>query len=143
MRTVLLLLFAASAATSAIDPSGKRICGEWRGTSRCTNLALAPSCKDETVRYVFTGPIGGKNTYHAAADKLVGKDYRPMGEMDFTYDARDSTWSSPLDVPSCKECRWRFRIRGSQLIGGLNSGAQDTLRSVIAIRHLKSRGEPP
>ena len=98
MRIVLLFLFAASAATSPVDPAGKRICGEWRGTSRCTNLRLAPSCKDETVRYVFTGPIAGK--YHVAADKLVGKDYQPMGEMDFTYDVPDSTWSSKLDVPS-------------------------------------------
>jgi hypothetical protein len=132
MGIVLLFLFAAAAA-SPIDPAGKRILGEWRGTSTCTNRVLAPSCKDETVRYVFTGPIGGK--YHVAADKLVGKDYLPMGEMDFAYDARDSTWTFPLDVPSCQECRWWFRIRGSQLIGGLNSGAQDTLRRVSAIRH--------
>lgn len=43
-------------------------------------VMLAPACKDETVRYVFTGPIGGTNTSHLAADKLVGKEYLPMGE---------------------------------------------------------------
>ena len=138
MRTLLLLLtvmFAALAASPATDPAGNRIRGEWRGTSQCANLVLAPACKDETVRYFFTGPIGATNTYHAAADKLVGKSYQSMGEMDLTYHAADSTWTGVLDVPSCKACRWWFRVRGSRLTGGLTSGAQDTLRKVMATRH--------
>jgi len=130
-----LLLIALLAASPLKETAGNRIRGEWRGTSQCTNLKLAPACKDETVRYVFTGPIGRANAYHAAADKLVGKNYQPMGEMDFAYDAADSTWISPLDTPGCKECRWWFRIRGSRLSGVLTSGAQDTLRRVTALRH--------
>jgi hypothetical protein len=138
MRTLLLLLavmFAALAASPPPDPAGNRIRGEWRGTSQCTNLELAPGCKDETVRYVFTGPIGGTNKYHVAADKLVGKNYQPMGEFDLMYAAAESTWAFVLNVPSCKECRWWFRVRGSRLTGGLNSAAQDTLRKVTATRH--------
>ena len=138
MRTFLLLLtvmFAALAASPPTDPAGNRIRGEWRGTSQCTNLVLAPACKDETVRYVFTGPIGRTNAYHAAADKLVGKSYQSMGDLDLTYDAADSTWTGVLDVPGCKECRWRFRIRGSRLTGGLTTAAHDTLRKVMATRH--------
>jgi hypothetical protein len=139
MRTLWLLLvvmFAALAASPPSDPAGNRIRGEWRGTSQCTNLTLAPGCKDETARYVFTGPTGGKNTYHVAADKLVGKEYQPMGEFDLKYGAADSTWSVVFDVPSCKECRWWFCVRGSQLTGGLTSAKQDTLRKVTATRHL-------
>jgi hypothetical protein len=148
MRPLVLLLavmFAALAASPPTDPAGNRIRGEWRGRSLCTNLVLAPACKDETVRYVFTGPIGGTNKYHAAADRLVGKNYQPMGEMDLTYGAADSTWSGALNVPSCKECRWWFRIRGSGLIGGLTSAAQDTLRKVTAMRYSRPRGvhDPP
>lgn len=138
MRTLLLLpivMLAVVAASPPTDPAGNRIRGEWRGTSQCTNPVLAPACKDETVRYVFTGPIGRTSTYHAAADKLVGKAYRPMGEMDFTYGAADSTWTSVLDMPGCRACQWWFRIRGSRLIGGLTSSAHDTLRKVTAIRH--------
>jgi len=138
MRTLLLLLavmLAAVAASPPIDPAGNRIRGEWRGTSQCTNLVLAPACKDETVRYVFTGPVGGTNTYHVAADKLVGKNYQPMGEFDVKYGAADSTWAYVLNVPSCKECRWWFRVRGSRLTGGLTSAAHDTLRKVRAVRH--------
>ena len=107
------------------------------GTSLCTNRELAPACKDETVRYVFTGPIGGTKTYHVAADKLVGKNYQPMGEFDLKYGAADSTWTYVLNVPSCKECRWWVRVRGSRLTGGLNSAAQDTLRKVTATRFAK------
>ena len=70
----LVAMLATLAATPPIDPAGRRIVGEWRGTSLCTNRELAPACKDETVRYVFTGPIGGTNTYHLVADKLVGQD---------------------------------------------------------------------
>jgi hypothetical protein len=134
MRTLLTVMFAALAASPPTDLAGNRIRGEWRGTSQCTNLVLAPACKDETVRYVFTGPIGRTNKYHAAADKLVGKNYQSMGDLDLTYDAADSTWTGVLDMPSCKECRWWFRIRGSRLTGGLTSGAQDTLRKVMAMR---------
>lgn len=138
MRTLLLpltvVMFAALAASPPTDPAGNRIRGEWRGTSQCTNLLLAPACKDETVRYVFSGPIGGRNTYHVAADKLIGKTYQPMGEFDLTYGAADSTWTTVFNVPSCKECRWWFRIRGSRLTGGLTSAAQDTLRRVMATR---------
>ena len=137
MRTLLLLLsvmFAALAASPPSNPAGNRIRGEWRGTSQCMNLALAPACKDETVRYVFTGPIG-TNKYHVAADKLVAKNYQPMGEFDLTYGPADSTWTFVLDVPSCKECRWWFRVRGSRLTGGLTTAAQDTLRKVMATRH--------
>jgi len=138
MRTLLLLLtvmLAAVAASPPNDPAGNRIRGEWRGTSQCTNLVLAPGCKDETVRYIFAGPIGGTNTYHVAADKLVGKNYQPMGEFDLKYGAADSTWAVVFNVPSCKECRWWFRIRGAQLTGGLTSAAHDTLRKVMATRH--------
>jgi hypothetical protein len=135
MRFLLLpVMLAALAAAPATDPAGNRIRGEWRGTSQCTNRALAPGCNDETVRYVFTGPARGTNTYHVAADKLVGKDYRQMGEFDLAYVPADSTWSFALDVPSCKACRWWFRVRGSRLSGGLTSGAQDTLRKVTAVR---------
>jgi len=126
---------AALAASPPSSPAGNRIRGEWRGTSQCVNLVLAPACKDETVRYVFTGPIGGTNKYHVAADKLVGKSYQPMGEIDLKYDAADSTWTGALDVPSCKGCRWWFRVRGSRLTGGLTTAAQDTLRKVMATRH--------
>lgn len=132
----LVAMLATLAATPPIDPAGRRIVGEWRGTSLCTNRELAPACKDETVRYVFTGPIGGTNTYHLVADKLVGKTYQPMGEMDFTYGPADSTWTSVFDSRNCKQCKWWFRLRASGLVGGLTSGAGDTLRKAQALRYM-------
>jgi len=137
MRPLLLplvALLAASTAAPPIHPAGRRIVGEWRGTSLCTNLKLAPACKDETVRYVFTGPIGGTNTYRLAADKLVGKEWQPMGDLDFTYGPADSTWTCALEAPRCKKCKWWFRIVGTGLVGGLLGDAGDTLRAAAATR---------
>ena len=133
----LVLAVTASVASSPTAPAGNRIRGEWRGTSTCTNRELSPGCKDETVRYVFTGPIGNSKTYRVSADKLIGNDYQPMGDLDLAYDAADSTWMAVLDVPSCKGCRWWFRVRGSRLTGTLTTSAQDTLRTVVATRHSK------
>jgi len=130
-----LAMLAAVTATRPIDPAGRRIVGEWRGTSLCTNRTLAPACKDETVRYTFTGPLGGTNTYHVVADKLVGREYQPMGEMDFTYGSTDSTWTNVFDSRNCKQCKWWFRLRASGLIGGLTTGEGDTLRKAGRVRH--------
>ena len=138
---VMLLALTATSATSAtpatpsIDPAGRRIVGEWRGTSLCANRELAPACKDETVRYIFSGPIGTTNTYHLVAEKLVGTDYQSMGEMDLAYGSADSTWKNVFDARKCKQCAWRFRVRASGLVGALTTAEGDTLRRVSAVRH--------
>lgn len=133
MKTLLLsLVLAAVAAAPKSDPAADRIRGEWRGASHCTNLELTPSCKEESVRYVFSGPVAGK--YHCEGDKLVGKNYQSMGDLEFTYDAKDSSWTSMLDMPGCKTCRWSFHVQGSRLTGVLTEGAQDTTRKVTATR---------
>ena len=137
MRTVvfpLVTLIAALVASPPIDPAGHRVRGEWRGTSLCTNRVLAPACKNETVRYVFRGPVPPANTYRLAADKFVDGAWQPMGELDFTYRAADSTWRSPLDAPLCKGCTWWFRIAPPGLVGGLVTGEGDTLRKATARR---------
>ena len=135
---VMLLALMATPATPAsppVDPAGRRIVGEWRGTSLCSNRELAPACKDETVRYTFSGPIGTTNTYHLLAEKLVGSDYQSMGEMDLTYTSADSTWKNVFDARKCKQCAWWFRMRASGLVGALTTAEGDTLRRVAAARH--------
>lgn len=129
LATVLL------AAAKPIDPAGGRIVGEWRGTSICTNLKLLPACKDEIVRYVFTGPLKGTNTYHVVADKLVSGAYETMGELDFEYTGEDSTWTCAMSAPTCPQCKWWYRIEKSGLVGGVTNGSGDVLRKVSAKRY--------
>ena len=131
----LALMCSAVATAKPIDPAGGRIVGEWRGSSLCTNLKLTPACKDETVRYVFTGPIGGANTYHLVADKLVGKSYETMGEFDLTYSSVKRTWTVEFKTRQFPKCTWWYRVEGSGLMGGLTTDTGDTLRKVSAKRY--------
>ncbi len=131
----LALAMAVLAAAKPTDPAGGRIVGEWRGTSICTNRKLLPACKDEIVRYVFTGPAKGTNTYHVVADKLVSGAYETMGEMDFEYAGAESTWTYDVGAPTCPTCKWWFRVEKSGLVGGVVNGSGDALRKVSAKRY--------
>ena len=131
----LALVISVLVAAKPIDPAGGRIVGEWRGTSICTNRKLLPACKDEIVRYVFTGPVKGTNTYHVAADKLVSGVYQAMGELDFEYAGAESTWTCDMNAPACPQCKWWFRVDKSGLVGGFTNGSGDALRKVAAKRY--------
>jgi GNAT superfamily N-acetyltransferase len=136
VRLALALALALSAAGAArADPSaGDRILGEWRGTSVCTNLELAPACKDETVRYVFTRKAGSVDLYHVVADKLVAGAFETMGEFDLEYSDADGTWFHELDAPRCPKCRWWFRIEPDELVGGAATASGQAIRKVVARR---------
>jgi GNAT superfamily N-acetyltransferase len=136
VRLALSVLFALAAAlpARAADAAGDRILGEWRGTSTCTNRELAPACKDETVRYVFTRREGTANGYHQVAEKLVSGSFEVMGEMDFDYSEADGTWSHTFDARTCPRCTWWYRLDGGKLVGGLASASGETLRKAEAER---------
>lgn len=134
--STLVLFLTAVASPQLAASAGDQVIGEWRGTSLCTNLKLAPACKDEQVRYVFTRSGDAANTYHLAADKLVSGSYQSMGDMDFVYSAADATWSSELNAPRCAKCRWWFRLNSSDLIGGLTDQSGEALRKVLVKRYV-------
>ena len=130
----LALTVLALAPTAPTDPAGAKIVGEWRGKSLCTNLKLSPACKDETTRFVFTGPGAGSDTFHVVADKLVAGSFATMGEFDLEYGSAKGMWTHELDVPSCVKCMWWFRVEGAELVGGLTDGSGEALRKVSAKR---------
>jgi hypothetical protein len=134
--STLVLFLTAAASPQRAASAGDQVIGEWRGTSLCTNLKLAPACKDETVRYVFTRNDGATNTYHQVADKLVSGTYETMGEMDFVYSAADATWSSELNARNCAKCKWWFRVNPQSLAGGLTDQSGEPLRKVLARRYV-------
>jgi hypothetical protein len=73
-----IFMLSLVASAQPLPSAGDQILGEWRGTSRCTNLTLLPACKDEDVRYTFTRNAG-TNSYHQVADKLVAGSYGDDG----------------------------------------------------------------
>jgi hypothetical protein len=132
--SILVLFLTAIASPQLVASDGDQVLGEWRGTSLCTNLKLAPACKDEQVRYTFTRNVD--DTYHLVGDKLVSGSYETMGEMDLVYSAADATWSSELNAPRCKKCRWWYRLNSSDLIGGLTDSSGEALRKVLVRRYV-------
>ena len=132
------LMTLASAISGAGSPQvseGSRIAGEWRGTSVCTNHQLAPACRDESVRYVFSASPQDSNTFHLVADRLEAGTYQVMYEIDLHYSATDGTWSYQLDSRACPHCLWWYRIDSSGLVGGITSKDGEELRRVVAQRH--------
>ena len=134
--SILVLFLTAVASPQLAASDGDQVIGEWRGTSLCTNLKLAPACKDEQVRYTFTRNADETDSYHLVADKLVSGAYESMGEMDLVYSAADATWSSELNAPKCAKCRWWFRLQSSDLIGGLTDSSGEALRKVLVRRYV-------
>ena len=132
--SILVLFLTAIASPQLVASDGDQVLGEWRGTSLCTNLKLAPACKDEQVRYTFTR--NADDTYHLVGDKLVSGSYETMGEMDLVYSEADATWSSELNAPKCAKCRWWFRLQSSDLIGGLTDSSGEALRKVLVRRYV-------
>ena len=132
------LLFLA-APTSGLAQStampAHAILGEWRGTSLCTNLQLAPACKDEDVRYVFTQAQGKANAVHLLAEKLVSGQYQPMYEIDLEYVDSDREWRYDFQTPRFKS-RWFYTTDGLSLSGGLLAlDSRELVRKASAKRH--------
>jgi hypothetical protein len=111
-----LVLAAAARTAKAADSSAKdadAIIGQWQGESLCTNREVAPSCKDEKTRYTFSR-VEGK--IRCAADKLVGGEFAPMGDLDFDYVPAERRWKCELEGAHAV---WSFAVDGDRLSGTL------------------------
>jgi formylglycine-generating enzyme required for sulfatase activity len=128
---VLGTLLLHGPAGSAPEPL-TALAGEWRGTSLCVDLARAPNCKDEIVRYTFTPASDGRSA-HLVADKIVAGRFEPMGEMDVS--PAGGEWRYELRTRSGEALRWSFRPNGRRLAGELTRAADGArLRAVEAAR---------
>jgi hypothetical protein len=119
--------------SASIDRS-REILGEWRGTSTCVDKQLAPSCNDETVRYLFTPVPPHAGAIHLDAYKLVDRKFERMYETDLTYSSASATWIHDFEARQLK-AQWRYKIDGRTLSGGLfdqSTGAK--VRNVSATR---------
>ena len=135
------LFFGLIATTLALAADGgapadrsHEIVGEWHGTSTCVNRELAPACKDETVRYLFTPSSSGAGIIHCAAYKLVDGKFEPMGEIDLTYSPMSAAWTYDFEARQSKS-QWRFEIKGDTMSGSLlDQPSGSRIRTVAATR---------
>ena len=111
-----------------------QLIGVWRGTSTCTDLVVAPACRNETVVYEFTAG-SGPDVVHWLADKVVAGQRERMGEMELEYDKAEHCWKAFFTSPRVK-CVWRLIVDGSRL-----SGTGRLLPGNETIRKLELRKE--
>lgn len=127
-------LAAAAGVGAAETMDAHAIEGRWAGTSLCTNLAVAPHCKDESVRYTFAPGGNSAEPTHLVAEKIVAGKYEVMYEMDFLFDAASASWRHDFTAANDRY-RWSYRLVGGRLLGEtreLATGAQ--VRSVVVDR---------
>jgi hypothetical protein len=58
-----------------------------------------------------------------------------MGEMDFDYSETDGTWSHEFAARTCKKCRWWYRLKAGDLLGGATDDSGAALREVLVKRY--------
>ena len=114
IRLFAALLIAAAGAASAQD--SVTLVGNWHGSSLCTDLALAPACKDESVVYEFSASRADK--VHLKADKIVAGAREAMYEIDLVWDAAARSWVYDFKT-SALAVRWHYRQDGNTIAGGL------------------------
>lgn len=119
-HAVLITLLLAALPAAAQD----RLDGTWRGSSLCTDLHVAPACRDESVVYDFTPRGPGK--VHLKADKVVDGARVEMGEFDLEYDAASHAWSAESVTRAGARYRWRFIQAGTVINGELRDLASGT-----------------
>ena len=109
----------APMAGAAVEPTPAAILGIWRGTSLCTDRAVAPACKDEVIVYEVTPGAGPAATpLRLSADKIVDGEVLPMGAIDLDYDAATASWRSEIKTPKFHGV-WSYSVEGSRLTGTL------------------------
>lgn len=107
------------------------ILGRWQGESICTKVPGNEACHDEHVRHDFVAKDKVTVTDHAY--KLVDGKYEPMGDLDFTFNAKKQEWSSKFHTGR-GDAIWSFKIDGDQMKGVCVVAPDTLVRNVRATR---------
>ena len=139
-RRILVAVFFLMADLARGDSQGSgavdEIVGTWSGSSVCVDRQAAPACKDEQVVYEIHANPGKANTVTTKADKVVDGKRLPMGDLEFTGDAKDGSWTSELATPRV-HALWRIRVDGAKLTGTLTSIPSNAVVRKIDLRKEK------
>ena len=104
-RRLVVAFFMAAQLAGGEAPGGTidEIVGTWRGSSVCVDRQAAPACTDEQVVYEIRGRPGKPHMVTVNADKIVDGKRVPMGVLDFTHEAKSSSWITEFDNPRVRE----------------------------------------
>ena len=131
------LMMVSCAALGQSKSPQDAIVGIWRGTSICTNVPGNESCHDESVIYDFRAKSSRLDTVTQKADKVVNGAVLPMGELEFTYDAKQIRWISEFQN-SRVHILWAFVVKGTTM-----TGTCVDLSSNVVRRNVSVRKDPP
>ncbi|HEY6931428.1 MAG TPA: hypothetical protein VJA66_17290, partial [Thermoanaerobaculia bacterium] len=79
---------------------------------------------------------GKPNTVTAKADKVVDGKRVPMGNLEFTHDAKSGSWTSEIDTPRVHAV-WRLTVNGAILTGTLTLLPSKAVVRKIDLRKVK------
>jgi hypothetical protein len=123
MRTSLtcplvVALFMVAPIAPGETPSGTsdEIVGTWRGSSVCVDRQAAPACSDEQVVYEIRGRAGKPDVVTVKADKVVDGKRVPMGDLDFTHEAKSGSWITEFENARV-HALWRLAVKGRTMTG--------------------------
>ena len=137
MKTIRSLAVALACGTAAVFAAAEKsppadLLGDWRGTSKCVNLAAAPACKDEIVLYHFLPVEGAADKMLLKADKIVNGAAEFMGEFELHRETATGLWESELQTPRV-HLLWSFGFAGRQMSGTLVSLPDRTLLRKVEV----------
>ncbi len=121
---ILLIGVFATALVAPTELAAQRtnvtaeIVGTWRGTSICSDKKAAPSCNDEQVIYDVVVNKAKPDAVIVKADKVVNGKRDPMGDLDFTYDAKSGSWTAEFENPRTHNI-FRLIVKGDVIAGTL------------------------
>jgi hypothetical protein len=131
----LFLGFCGAVAAFAAAPR-PAILGTWNGTSTCVKSTELPSCHDEVVVYEFKESPRGGDATTLDAFKIVNGEKQFMGDMGFTWDARQEAWISEYTT-SRVHILWTFFVRGDEITGTLVDLPSKHLIRNVAVKRQK------
>ena len=130
---VVLFMLAPIARGETPGGTSDEIVGTWRGSSVCVDRQAAPACNDEQVVYEIRGMPGKPNMVTVKADKIVDGKRVPMGDLDFTHEAKSNSWITEFENPRV-HALWRLAVSGTTM-----TGTMMLLPSKVVVRRMDLR----
>ena len=124
------------AATALAAAPRAAILGSWKGTSTCVKSPEFPSCHDEVVVYEFKESAKGGDAATVDAFKIVDGEKQFMGDLEFSWDAKQEAWVSELTTPRV-HALWTFFVHGDDITGTLVDLPSKHLIRNVAVKKQK------